>query len=72
VDLTDLVVDPGVVEDPLGRRRLTGIDVGHDADIADLLQWGFACHDLNLQSTLINPKKMVKRPSVAEQPESPC
>src|SRR5262249_37220012 len=34
VDLADLVVDPGVEQDPLGGRRLTGIDVSHDADIA--------------------------------------
>jgi hypothetical protein len=25
----------GVVQDSLGKRRLTGIDVGHDADIAN-------------------------------------
>ena len=30
------VVDPGVVEDALRGRRLTGVNVGHDADIADL------------------------------------
>src|SRR5690349_9653722 len=36
VDLTDLVRDAGVEEDALGRRRLTGVDVRHDADIADL------------------------------------
>jgi hypothetical protein len=33
VDLTDLVVLTGVVEDPLGRSRLPGIDVRHDADV---------------------------------------
>ncbi len=33
VDLADLVVDPGVVEDTLRRRRLAGVDVGHDADV---------------------------------------
>jgi hypothetical protein len=36
VDLTDLVVDARVIEHTLGSRRLTGIDVGHDADIPDL------------------------------------
>ena len=35
VDLTDLVVDTGVEEDALGRRGLAGIDVRHDADVAD-------------------------------------
>ena len=33
VYFTDLVVLPGVVQDALGRSRLPGIDVGHDADI---------------------------------------
>src|SRR3954447_4585084 len=40
VDLTDLVGDTGVEEDPLGRRRLAGVDVGHDPDVADLGQVG--------------------------------
>ena len=35
---TDLVVLPGVVQDALGRGRLTGIDVGHDADIPVTLE----------------------------------
>jgi hypothetical protein len=34
VDLADLVGLAGVIEDSLGRRRLAGIDVGHDADVA--------------------------------------
>ena len=38
VHLADLVVDPGVEKDALGRRRLTGIDVGHDADVARVFQ----------------------------------
>src|SRR6267143_44921 len=38
VDLADLVRAPGVVEDALRRRRLAGIDVRHDADVACLLQ----------------------------------
>ena len=33
VDLADLVRFSGVEEDPLGRGRLPGIDVGHDADV---------------------------------------
>ena len=36
VDFADLVRDPGVEQDPLRRRRLTGIDVRHDADVARL------------------------------------
>ena len=40
MDLTDLVVLAGVVEDALGRRRLPGIDVGHDADVAIAIERG--------------------------------
>ena len=36
VDFTDLVVHTRVVQDALGGRRLTGIDVSHDADVADV------------------------------------
>ena len=36
VDLADLVRNPGVEQDPFGRRRLAGIDVRHDADVARL------------------------------------
>ena len=32
--LTDLVVDAGVVQDPLRRGGLAGIDVRHDADVS--------------------------------------
>ena len=35
MDLTDLVGDAGVEEDPLGRGGLAGVDVRHDADVAD-------------------------------------
>ena len=38
VDLADLVGAPGVVEDALGRRRLTGVDVRHDPDVAGVLE----------------------------------
>jgi hypothetical protein len=44
VDLTDLVVDARVIEHTLGSRRLTGIDVGHDADIPDLSKWDNTGH----------------------------
>ena len=37
VDLAHLVGAAGVVEDALGRRRLTGVDVRHDPDVARLL-----------------------------------
>ena len=34
VHLADLVVDAGVEKDALGSRRLTGVDVRRDADVA--------------------------------------
>ena len=37
VDLTDFVGAARVVEDALGRRRLAGVDVRHDPDVAGLL-----------------------------------
>jgi len=36
VDLTDLVVDARVEQDPLGGRGLARVDVRHDPDVADL------------------------------------
>ena len=39
VDLAHLVGAAGVVEDALGRRRLTGVDMRHDPDVAGLLEW---------------------------------
>ena len=46
MDLTDLVVLAGVIEDALGRRRLPGIDVGHDADVAIAVERGLPGHDV--------------------------
>ena len=36
MDLTDLVVDAGVEQDPLGGRGLARVDVRHDPDVSDL------------------------------------
>jgi len=38
VHLAELVGAAGVVEDPLGRRRLARVDVGHDPDVADAVE----------------------------------
>src|SRR6185503_13936595 len=48
VHLADLVRAARVVQDALGRGRLTGIDVGHDADVAVLLERRGACHGRQL------------------------
>jgi hypothetical protein len=52
VNLADLVRDAGVEQDPLGRRRLAGIDVRHDADVADLgqVRKDVECHGVFLVS----------------------
>ena len=47
VDLTHLVGASGVEEDALSRRRLSGVDVRHDPDVARLLECDLACHDLS-------------------------
>jgi len=39
MDFTDLMALAGVVENPFGRRRLTGVDMRHDADIAIVFDW---------------------------------
>src|SRR5262249_3893105 len=44
MDLADLVGAAGVIEDALGRRRLAGIDVGHDADVSVAIEGSGACH----------------------------
>ena len=44
VDLADLVGAAGVVEDALGRRRLAGVDMRHDPDIACVLKCELAWH----------------------------
>src|SRR3546814_15111921 len=45
VGLTDLVGLARVEEDPLGRRRLARVDVGHDADVANSFERvGALCH----------------------------
>jgi hypothetical protein len=44
VHLADFVALSRVIENPLGRRRLSGIDVGHDAEVAVVLNWVAAGH----------------------------
>src|SRR5881296_3577093 len=44
VHLAQLVRPAGVVQDALGRSRFPGIDVGHDADVANLVERRSARH----------------------------
>ena len=50
VHLADLVGLAGVIENPLGRRGLAGIDVGHDAEIAVVLDRVSAGHQISPRS----------------------
>ena len=52
VDLADLVGAAGVVEDALGRRRLAGVDVRHDPDVAGLFEWELAWHVCSASSVV--------------------
>src|SRR5437667_413775 len=45
MDLADFIRTPGVVEDPLGGRGLTGVDMRHDADVSVSVEGCAACHD---------------------------
>ena len=52
VHLAHLVRAAGVVEDPLGRRRLARVDVGHDPDVADAVERDGCLCGLGAQSFL--------------------
>ena len=44
VHLADPVEPSRIVKHPFGRRRFTGVDVRHDADIAQALKWSESGH----------------------------
>jgi hypothetical protein len=44
MDLTDLVALAGVEENPLRRRRLARVDVGHDSEVAVVFDFMRAGH----------------------------
>src|SRR5918995_582655 len=70
VYLADLVRNSGVEQDALGRRRLSGIDVRHDADVARPVQWCLAWHNSFRTRKLENTKtnnEFTTRPAI--QPE---
>ncbi len=46
VDFADLMGLAGIVKDALGRRRLSGVDVSHDAEISVVFDSVAARHDL--------------------------
>ena len=59
VHLAHLVGAAGVVEDPLGRRRLARVDVGHDPDVADAVERDHLfCH---LRAQVFLPRSVYQR-----------
>ena len=46
MNFADLVIDTGIEQDTFRGRRLTGIDMRHDADISCLFEWKFSAHDV--------------------------
>ena len=65
VNLTDLVRDPRVEEDPLGGGRLAGINVRHDADIPRLVECDLPWHYVNFSSLAAGPHPAANRPRCA-------
>ena len=65
-----LWVLPGVVEDALGRRRLPGIDVGHDADVPIVVERCCAWHvyQVSLVASLVSDPKI----SFSKNAGGPC
>ena len=57
VDLAHLVGAAGVVEDPLGRRGLARIDVGHDPDVPDAVERDCCLFFLGAQSVSFSPSR---------------
>ncbi len=54
VHLAHLVGDARVKEDTLGRGRLPGINMCHDADVPITFNWSFPCHDSNPSHQIFN------------------
>jgi hypothetical protein len=50
MNLADLMALARIIEDALGRRGLAGIDMGHDAEIAVILDFVFARHGVKSSS----------------------
>jgi hypothetical protein len=60
VNIDDGVLTPRVVQDALRRRRLAGVDVGNDADIADIGKGCCTSHSENSVKVLGGHKGRVK------------
>ena len=58
VDFTDLVVHPGVEQDAFSSRRLAGVDMRRNADVAVALDRSLAGHGSNSLVAVEGDKKM--------------
>ena len=76
VDLADLVRDPGVEQDPFGRGRLAGIDVGHDADVPRLvlvmLAWPLLEFSVEFSVGSQALSSSCSSPSTSDSARTPC
>ena len=74
VDLADLVVHTRVEKDALGRRGLARIDVGHDPDVARLLECEFARHRMFVAAGIwrFGDKKPFPRPADHPRVSASC
>jgi hypothetical protein len=71
MNLDNLVGDARVEEDALGRGRLAGIDVRHDADVPVALDWGSAGHFLYPSNRCVrNPYVAWRRVDLTELSKS--
>ena len=61
VDLSDFVRNTRVVKNPLGRRRFTGINVSHDANIPITFDGRCPRHDGNSEIFCLLPAVMRER-----------
>ena len=52
MDLADFMGAAGIVKNSFRNRRFTGIDMGDDADISDVVDLGFFLHRINSISAL--------------------
>src|SRR5262249_9097546 len=68
VHLADFVRDARVVKDAFGSRRLTGVNVRHDPDVAEPAEWCLPCHKTSLY--LSTPAGIPRRQTINPSPST--
>ena len=66
VDFTDSVGTAGVIKNPLGDRRLSGINMGNDADIAHVSYFDTRTHRINSMFAFSGTCRSIWPASVAD------